>query len=146
MRYLEDTNLLLRGAEPAHPMYPVAVHAIATLLDRGDEVVLVPQNLFEFWVVVTRPRDRNGLGMTVAQAEAELSRLEIQLPLLPDSPSLYQEWRRLVTTYGVRGARAHDARLVAAMLTHGITHILTFNVDDFRQFREITVVHPQDVR
>ena len=32
-----------------------------------------------------------------------------------------------------------------AMLVHGLTHLLTFNVDDFRRFEGITVVHPQDV-
>ncbi len=59
MTYLEDTNLFLRGAEPAHPMSPQAVEAVETLLDRGEQVVLVPQDLFEFWVVATRPRERD---------------------------------------------------------------------------------------
>jgi predicted nucleic acid-binding protein len=145
MPYLGDTNLLLRITEPAHPMYPEAVQAIETLLARREEIVLVPQNLFEFWVVATRPRERNGLGMTAAEALSELDRLEGLLPVLSDPPALYSEWRRLVTSHGIVGSRAHDVRLVAAMLTHGITHILTFNVDDFRRFEGIIVVHPRDV-
>ncbi len=146
MAYLGDSNLFLRSAEPAHPMYPEAVHAIETLLEQGEEIFLVPQNLYEFWVVATRPLERNGLGMTAAQAEAELDRIESQFPVLPDTAAVYGEWRRLVTRYGVIGVRAHDVRLVAAMLVHKITHLLTFNVDDFRQFPEITAVHPQAVR
>ena len=145
MAYLADTNLLLRGAEQGHPMQEDALQAIATLVRRGEAVHLVPQNLFEFWAVATRPKDRNGLGLTAAEAEAELVRLEMQFPVLPDSGQIYQEWRRLVSAYGVVGVRAHDVRLVAAMVVHGVTHILTFNGDDFRSFREITVVHPREV-
>jgi hypothetical protein len=34
---------------------------------------------------------------------------------------------------------------VAAMLIHGLTHILTFNIEDFRRYVEITPVNPGDV-
>jgi hypothetical protein len=33
-------------------------------------------------------------------------------------------------------------RLVAAMLVHGITHILTFNTKDFARYSEIIAVNP----
>ncbi|OCQ98267.1 hypothetical protein BCD64_13250 [Nostoc sp. MBR 210] len=36
----------------------------------------------------------------------------------------------------------HDTRLVAAILLHGLTHILTFNVSDFSRYSEITAIHP----
>jgi predicted nucleic acid-binding protein len=38
----------------------------------------------------------------------------------------------------------HDARLAAVMLAHGVNHILTFNVDDFRRYPGI-VVDPRHV-
>ncbi len=145
MPYLTDSNILLRSAELGHPMQAEALEAMATLLRRQETIYIVPQNLFEFWAVATRPLERNGLGMSVADAEAELARLEDQFPLLLDPPGLYREWRRLVTTHAVVGVRVHDTRLVAAMQVHGITHLLTFNGDDFRRYPHITVVHPQDV-
>jgi len=43
------------------------------------------------------------------------------------------------------GKNGHDARLVAAMTVHGLTHLLSFNAQDFRQYRAITVVTPADV-
>lgn len=43
------------------------------------------------------------------------------------------------------GKKVHDARLVAAMITHQITHLLTFNIDDFKRFSEIVVVDPRSV-
>ena len=51
----------------------------------------------------------------------------------------------IVDQHKVIGRQAHDARLVAAMKVHNVTHLLTFNPDDFKRFSEITVVNPQDV-
>jgi len=59
MSYLLDTNLLVRLAEPAHAMHPEALQALAALLDRQETVYFVPQNLMEYWVIATRPRERN---------------------------------------------------------------------------------------
>jgi hypothetical protein len=50
-----------------------------------------------------------------------------------------------VTAQDIKGKKAHDARFVAAMRTHGATHLLTFNTDDFRSYSGITLVHPSDV-
>ena len=43
------------------------------------------------------------------------------------------------------GKRTHDARIIAAMLAHGITHLLTFNPSDFAGISSITIIHPQDL-
>jgi predicted nucleic acid-binding protein len=45
----------------------------------------------------------------------------------------------------VSGRQVHDARLVAAMKVHNVTHLLTFNTDDFKRFSEIMVVNPLNV-
>jgi predicted nucleic acid-binding protein len=37
---------------------------------------------------------------------------------------------------------AHDARLVAAMLRHGVTHLLTYSLTDFRRFATIQLIDP----
>lgn len=63
-----------------------------------------------------------------------------------DTESIYQQWERLVVAYQVKGVNVHDARLVAAMLVHGLTYILTFNTKDFNRYKtEITPVHPDAV-
>jgi hypothetical protein len=45
--------------------------------------------------------------------------------LLPDSAAAYFEWKQLLVTHGVMGVQVHDARLVALMKVHGISHVLT---------------------
>lgn len=142
MPFLADTNLLLRSVAPNHPMNASAVNAINHLRQRGEQIYIVPQNLIEFWNVYTRPLERNGLGRSATEAEVEVNRLKAFFPLLLDVPAIYQQWERLVTAHAVVGINVHDARLVAAMLVHGLTHILTFNTNDFARYSEITAVHP----
>lgn len=54
---------------------------------------------------------------------------------------LFAHWHALVRSRGIEGVRSHDARLVAAMQTFGITRLLTFNLADFKDFK-ITVLDP----
>ena len=49
MEYLVDTNILLRSCQLDHPMYPIAVGAVSTLLKQGEQLYIVSQNVVEFW-------------------------------------------------------------------------------------------------
>jgi hypothetical protein len=40
--------------------------------------------------------------------------------------------------HGVQGVQGHDARLVAWMQSHGLTHVLTLNAADFARYPGIT--------
>jgi predicted nucleic acid-binding protein len=145
MLYLLDTNILLRTSEPSHPMFRMATNATKLLLNQGEELYITPQNLIEFWNVCTRPKDKNGLGYSITETETEIENLKQMFPLLTDTAAIFSQWEKLVKTYAVKGVNVHDARLVAVMLVHGLSHILTFNVDDFRRYPEITVVNPRDI-
>ncbi|MTJ47099.1 type II toxin-antitoxin system VapC family toxin [Dolichospermum sp. UHCC 0259] len=143
MAYLIDTNIILRIAQPNHPMCAESLNALARLRRQKENCYLTHQNLVEFWRSATRPIERNGLGMSIIEAEAELQKLENLFPILPDIPEIYQHWKQIVIEYCVMGVNVHDARLVAVMLAHRITHILTFNISDFKRYgNKITPVHP----
>ncbi len=142
MSVLLDTNLLTRAAQPGHPMHNDALDALDVLQKSGEELCIVPQNLYEFWVVATRPLTVNGLGMSPLQAAVELSQIKHLFRFPNDTPDVYREWEALVSQYAVSGRNAHDTRLVAAMRVHGIPQLLTFNADDFKRFVDITVLTP----
>ncbi len=140
--YLVDTNVLLRLALRDNSDHGVVQSAVAKLQGANAALFFTHQNISEFWNVATRSEEQNGFGLSVAEVEREVQSIERGLTLLPDSEALYHEWRRVVVDYQVRGLQVHDARLAAAMLVHGIPHILTLNVEDFRRYRGITAVHP----
>ena len=141
---LIDTSTLLRTLQPSHPQRETVRVAIKALTARGRELHIVPQNLFELWVVATRPVAQNGLGLSITEATSELMRLKSMFPLLPDTPAIYPVWENLVIQHQVSGKPAHDARLVAAMLVHGLTTILTFDKTGFSRYDGIEVVQPAD--
>jgi predicted nucleic acid-binding protein len=144
-----DTNLLTRMTRSNDPQAGLARGAILALLDRGERIIVVPQNLYEFWVVATRragspPAGQNGLGMTPAQAGHWLRFFRRRFAFLPDREELSSIWQTLVETHAISGFRAHDVRLVAAMQTYGVTQILTFNGRDFRGL-PVTILDPAAV-
>jgi predicted nucleic acid-binding protein len=141
--YLLDTNVLLRSSDPNSPLQALADTSVTRLLRRSDQLYITSQNIIEFWVVATRPAQVNGLGWSVEQTRTEIELILNQFPQLEETPQIFPHWFNLVTSYQLQGKRVHDARLVAVMLAHGVTHLLTFNPDDFRSIHEIVVVHPQ---
>ena len=143
MLILADTNILLRLVERKHPHHAVAANALTNVLARGHKPVIVPQVVYEFWVVATRPIDVNGLGMSLSEAQFEFDDLMPEFKLLRDERSVFDYWYRLVLDHDVKGKQVHDARIVAAMLRHEVSHLLTFNAADFARYSEITVVDPQ---
>ena len=141
MSILADTNVLLRRTQPTHPSYTLAVESIARLLAAAEPVYFTLQNIAEFWSVATRPTANNGLGFSLDLALGEIEKIERFLTVLPDSPAVYGEWKRLVVRHGVLGSKVHDARLVAAMNVYGVRRILTFNTGDFSRY-DIEAVDP----
>jgi predicted nucleic acid-binding protein len=142
---LVDTNILLRAIQIAHPQYSTAVEALEYLKARGDRLYVLPQILYEFWVVCTRPTGTNGLGLTAAEAFRELKRAQSLFLLLPETPLTYVEWEKLVISHAVLGKQAHDARIAAAMRVSGLTHVLTFNENHLNRYPGIRVVKPAEL-
>lgn len=123
----------------------VSIDAMDVLRSRGHELILVPQILYEYWSVATRPVANNGLGLSPAEAAAELTALRRLFRLLKDELGIYSAWNELVVAHAVRGKQAHDARLAAALQRHVISHLLTFNTADFQRYSFLTAVSPGDV-
>ncbi len=142
MKWLADTNILLRSVQTSHPVHGDVDRVVMVLLDRGDELCVLGQSLIEFWAVATRPVTNNGLGLTIARTTQELTKLKSLFFILPDTADILPEWEQLVVQHQVLGRQVYDARLAAAMSVHNVTHLLTFNAGDFKRYSEITAVNP----
>jgi len=143
---LVDTNILLRIVQIGHPHRQPALDAIQLLTLRDHEhFAIAPQNLYEMYVVLTRPADGNGFGYTPTQAHAEIVATRGLFELLPETPQVYSAWEGLIAKHGIAGKRSHDVRLVSLMIQHRVGKLLTFNDADFRTFTEIEALNPFDV-
>ena len=140
---LLDTNILLRLIQKQSAHHPLVAATLQILKSNNFSFIVVPQCLYEFHVVATRPQGVNGLGLPSVQMPSYIDDVLSMAELIPDNLEVFELWRELVFRHSISGKPSHDARLVAAMKTHGITHLLTFNVIDFARFwTDITVIDP----
>ena len=142
---LVDTNILLRMTRRSDPQHQLVDAALAQLAVQGTILHYTHQNIAELWNAMTRPLERNGFGLTVADAEREVHAIEAGMIFLVDNDAVYREWRRIVVEHNVLGVQVHDARLAAAMYVHRVSHILTLNVSDFSRFSGLITVHPNSL-
>lgn len=91
MTYLSDTSIVLRLSQPHLPIYQTVLQALAKLRRNGEQIVIVPQVLVEFWVVATRPTDVNGLRMSTEKAKQELESLQKLFTVLPENAQVFNE-------------------------------------------------------
>jgi len=138
---LLDSNVLLRLLAPTDPKHVVAADAVANAIRAGHRLLIAPQVVMETWVVLTRPAEVNGYGWTPEASKEALDSAMQRFPLAAETPDVFTAWWRIVPD-GVRGKRAHDARLAALMHVHGIRHVLTFNLDDFKNLPDIVAIEP----
>jgi predicted nucleic acid-binding protein len=128
------------------PHHQISLDALAVLRKNQETLCVIPQNYIEFWAVATRQLMYNGLGLTIDETKQEITQLKTLFVTKPDTQTIFTEWEQIVSQYQVTGKPTHDARIVAAMIAHGLTHLLTFNVDDFKRYKNIiTVATPQEV-
>lgn len=146
MQILVDTNVLVRLTEAAHFHHPTAKSAVLSLRQSGHHLCIVPQVLYEFWAVATRPTDSNGLGMAIEETQDSIQQMKRSFRLLRDERAIFERWEQLVIDHSVKGKQTHDCRLSAAMLRQGISHLLTFNPQDFARYVHVMVIDPQQAQ
>lgn len=144
MRFLVDSNVLIRLLTADNPCHEQCVESLSTLHRDGHEACICAQIMIESWSVATRPMANNGLGLSPAEWSARAQAALKTLRLLPEPPDVYDHWVRLATSYAVQGKQVHDARIVALMLAHDVVHLLTLNGSDFKRFAEIHTLSPLD--
>jgi len=143
--YLIDTNVLLRISDEDDPRHTECSAAIDILGGRNEPLFVCAQVLAEFWVVLTRPRDVNGWGLAFDKAVVEMADARASFPCLAEPTDIADRWQQVVFDNKCMGRQAHDARIAALMLAHGVTHLLTLNGGDFARYQGITPVSPAEV-
>ncbi len=141
---LLDSNILLRFGKSDDPIHAVIGHALYALAGQGVRLCYTSQTLGEFWNAATRPLDKNGFGLSVAETDRLARVIERDFQFLPDSREVHDRWRSLLVAHNIQGVQVHDARLAASMYVHGVGQLLTVNVRDFRRFANLRVLHPTE--
>lgn len=142
MQLFLDTNILLRAMKPEEPNDDSQIAMVLHFKRHGYRFVTSPQCMYEYYAVATRSTMKNGLGLTPSEALRDIASFQELFEILMDGPNTLRQWTELVERYGVKGIHAHDAHIVASMLTHDVAYLLTMNRQDFAPFVEIQLVEP----
>ncbi len=140
-----DTNVLLTATDESRLLHSEALNLLSGITNRNKRLAANGQVIREYLVVATRPIENNGLGLSVSDAEANVTEFLRHLNLYDETQEVSRRLRQLATTHNLSGKRLHDANIVATMTVHGIHTLLTQNGADFAPFNEIAIVAIPDV-
>ena len=132
-----DTNVLIDAVDRRRPLHPQALHVLDVLPNRGVGLCVSGQVLRELLVVSTRPRAANGLGLGRRQALDNARAIAGRCRVLDETRAVATRLLALVEAAGCSGKQVHDANIVATMLEHGVTALVTDNPADFRRYAGI---------
>jgi len=136
-----DTNVLVQSIAAAAPEHARARMAVARLRAQGP-VAVTRQILREYLAATTRPQSWSR-ALTLTEATADTDTFIRRFAVLEDGQAVWDELMGLTRSFSFGGKQVHDANIVATMLAHGETRLLTFNAADFRHFGSlIEVVAP----
>lgn len=136
-----DTNVLVYANQRQSPHHAVADGRLRQASSDGIELWISGQVVREYLAAVTRPQP--GIEPTPMPMAVERARFFAQrFQVADDGPDVRAQLLTLLSTHDVAGKRVHDANIVATMLAHGITHLLTFNTADFRRFADVITIEP----
>lgn len=134
-----DTNILLTACDADREQHQACRALIESAL-AGQGMLFASGQVFrEYLVVATRPKKNNGLGMKPKNALENVTYFRQCIQILAETVSVADRLNVLVGRYKLNGKRIHDANIVATMLEHGLTQLVTLNPKDFSSIKEIEV-------
>ena len=140
---LLDSNILLRISKKDDLQHSAIGHALYSLVQRQVRLCYTAQTLAEFWNTSTRPLDKNGFGLSVAEADRLARVIERDFEFLADSREVHDRWRFwLPATFKVFRSMMPGW---PHMYVHGVGQLLTINVRDFRRFDGLRIIHPTEL-
>lgn len=131
-----DTNILIFATFVGSPFNEDARAVLKNLSLSGAELVISSQVLREYACNMTAHK-----YALRAAVERNITRFQ-QMTVLYDTPSVFQRWNLLMQQYTVSGKAVYDCNIVATMLEHGVSEIVTHNVKDFTRYAALLNVIP----
>ena len=89
---LLDSSILLRISK-SDDQHAAISHALHALVGQGSGLCYTSQTMGEFWNASTRPLDKKGFGLSVAETDRLARVIEQNFEFLPDSLEVHERWR-----------------------------------------------------
>lgn len=141
---LVDTNVLVYRTDQLSSFFDASSNLIQRGLKGEIPLCIAPQNLTEFYAVITSPkRVMNPLTPAKARAEIDNYYQSKNIRQIYQTDLLIPKLMELIDKYPPTRQQIFDLQLVATMLINGVTRIYTFNDKHFLKYSEIEVIVPK---
>lgn len=137
-----DTNLLVYAHRRDSPWFERARAVVRSLAEGAGTWAIPWPCVHEFLAISTHPKiykPPTDLARGLEQVEALLA--SPTLHLLRESAGYWPVLQRALVAGQVTGAKAHDARIAALCLSHGVSELLSAD-RDFSSFPELKTRNP----
>ena len=133
-----DTNILVYMANEDSPFYSKVRKIFETIA--GDyELWISRQILREYTVIMTRPESLEK-PITPEEVISDLEKFENIFYIADENKKVTENLKKLIRNYKLIGKRIHDANIVATMEANSISVLFTLNLDDFKNFKGISLL------
>lgn len=141
---LVDTNILVYRADQDSAFHEPSVNLIRQGLKGDIPLCVSPQNLTEFYAVITSPK-RVTNPITPEDARSEINKYlqSKNIRKIYQTADILPKFLELIRKYPPQGQQIFDLQLVATMLIHNVTLLYTFNRKHFEHYQEIQVKTPE---
>lgn len=128
-----DTNILVYSKLATSPLFGAARAKLDDLAAAGHPFWISRQILREFLACLSRS-STSAAAVPMPALLADVQSFQAQFRLAEDGPPVTAHLLNLLNVVPCAGKQVHDANIVATMLAHGISKLLTHNVADFKRF------------
>ncbi len=128
---LVDTNILVYSHDETSPHYEKAKSFLETNLPNG-ELVISPQNLTEYYSVVTNHKNPSGVSDTKLVCQRLESWTKLFRIIIPTNMAVLR-MIPLLEKHSTRGSDVHDFYLAATMMDNDINTIYTADTRIFKK-------------
>ena len=111
------------------------------LAEGGTTFCLNRQVLREYFSVLTRSTFAEP-PTPIASVIEDIRRFGKNFFIAEEDSLVTEKLLSLMATFSFRGKQVHDANIVATMLRHDITTLLTHNISDFERFSSLIKIIP----
>ena len=136
-----DTNVLVYASLAQTPLHQTAIARVESLRQEGVDLWISRQVMREYMAVLTRP-DATTLPDPLATVIEDVRAFQSIFHIAEDGPIVTGRLIDLLSSTPTGGKQIHDANIVATMLAHGLTELLTNNTADFARFAEHITILP----
>ncbi len=143
MKILLDTNILVHAFNMASPKHQKAKRIVKRALQSKIKAYLTPQILYEFFSVITNPRQvEQPLSSVEAARICEDLQICHQIKTISPGNGTVSLVFSLVKQHGFTGAKIFDCIIAAVAKESEVDCIYTENISDFKVFGFLKIVNP----